>query len=256
MGWTKKANGEKKTYKKKQPFMTKTLATKRYNQVSTKLYYFKGNGVIAADNAGNGVAGWTTRTRIVPPPPATPYFMPGIPADFYRVSRGFAQYKVLAIKLVLHPANVGTESDMPGINTSPWQRGNCITWIEQQLYTGQQIASNISDVMNLGSAKMFIPRQKHSRTVYRPKGLPAWGTCDADVPDNQWVLDPWWGGIFWMINRSTPNTLGQNALPLFYYQTTLKVVFRGRNKGPGGGVTGVENTDPVFLLENNPSLVA
>lgn len=250
----KNGNGKKgykrpyyRPYATKATFVPRSLAIKRYNQVSTKTFYFKGNGTLAAGNGGNGLAAWSTRTRVSPPPPQQAYLTPGVPADFLRLSRCYNEYKILAIKLVLYPANIGTESDLPGPSANPFQRGNCITYFEQDLSSVQQLPQQITTVMNLGSAMMFMPRQKHTRVLYRPKGLPQWGQCDSDIPQSQWRLDPWWGGIFWIINNGTPN-----GPPIAYYQVTYKVIFRGRSKAPGGGVTGVENTNPYDLFGWSP----
>lgn len=253
MGWTKKTNGKKNGYKKPysraygtNKFMSKGLAIKRYNQVSTKTFYFKGNGTLQAGAGGLGFAAWSTRTRISPPPPATSYLTPGVPADFLRISRCYNSYKILCIKLILYPANVGTESDLPGISTNPFQRGNCVTYFEQDMSRNQQLPTLITQVMNFGSAKMFVPRNKHERTLYRPKGYPEWGQCDSDTPQSSWRLDPWWGALFWMINNGTAN-----GPPISYYQVEYKVIFRGRNKSPGGGITGVEDgyLNPEILLD-------
>ena len=238
----------KKSYKKtnrrkrRTRFMPRGLAAKKYNQVATKTFYFKGNGTLQAGVGGLGNALWSTRTRVTPPGGA-PFLTPGVPADFLRVSRAYNEYKILAIKVRLFPANVGTESDLPGVSANPFQRGNCITYYEQSLSTGQQINTLIPEVMNLGSAKMFVPRNRHNRTIYRPKGYPAWGQCDGDIAQPSWRLDPWWGGIFWMLNGGTPN-----GPPVHYYQVTYKVIFRGRNRVPGGTINQASNTDPVDIL--------
>lgn len=247
----RRRNYAKRTYKRrpygtKAKFVPKGLAIKRYNQVSTKTFYFKGNGTISGGATGNGFAGWSTRTRYQPPgiPPPPSYLLPGVPADFLRMTRAYNEYKILAIKLRLFPANVGTEGDLPGPNVNPFQRGNCITYMEQSLSRNQQFPTQITEVMNLGSAKMFLPRHRHTRVIYRPKGLPEWGQCDSDIPQSQWRLDPWWGGIFWLVNGATAN-----APPIAFYQVSYKVIFRGRNKAPGGGIAGVDNTDPLYLIQ-------
>lgn len=231
-------------YGTKAKFVPRGLAVKRYNQISTKTFYFKGNGTIGAGGGGNGIAGWGTRIRVVPPIPQVPYFTPGVPADFLRVSRCYSEYKILAIKLNLYPANVGTESDLPGASTNPFQRGNCVTWQEHNLATGIQLPGTIDQVMNLGSAKMTVPRHRHTRVLYRPKGFPGWGQCDSDIPQQRWALDPWWGSIFWIINGAT-----SNGPPISFFKVTYKVIFRGRNKAPGGGVTAnIGETDPAITL--------
>lgn len=237
-------NRRRKPFGTKAKFVPRGLAVKRYNQVSTKTFYFKGNGTVGAGGGGVGVAGWGTRIRVVPPLPFVPYYTPGVPADFLRISRCYSEYKILAIKLNLYPANVGTEGDLPGPSVSPFQRGNVVTWIEQSLATGVQLPNNINQVMNLGSAKMIVPRHRHTRVMYRPRGYPAWGQCEADIPQAQWRLDPWWGSIFWLLNGGT-----SNGPPVSFFKVTYKVIFRGRNKAPGGAVSSnIGETDPAITI--------
>lgn len=232
-------------YGTKPRFMPRTLARKKFNQIGTKTFYFKGNGQVGADAAtGTGLAAWGTRIRVTPLPPGTPYFTPGVPADFLRCSRLYAEYKILSIKLNLYPANVGTEDNLPGVSVNPWQRGNVVTYIEQSLSQSQQLPTTINQVMNLGSAMMTVPRRRHTRILYRPKGYPEWGQCDSDIPQSQWRLDPWWGSIFWLLNGSTPG-----GPPVSFYKVTYKVIFRGRSKAPGGGVTvNIGETDPTITM--------
>lgn len=221
-----KRRRHRKPYGTKARFVPKSLAIKRYNEVSTKTFYFKTNGTLVADGGGRINAAWLTQRR-VDPPTGAPYLAPPNVADFARISACYNEYKILAVRVRLYPANVGTESELPGISANPFNRGNAIMYTDQTIERGQQIPTEILTVMNYGSAKMFLPRHGHTRVMYRPKGYPQWGSVDNDTPPNLRKVDPWSGGLFLLLQGATPN-----GPPIFFYQNTYKIIFRGRSISP------------------------
>lgn len=228
-------------YGTKAKFIPRGLATKRYNQISTKTFYFKANGNILPNAGGQVNSTWLTK-RVVPAQGGNPsYQAPPTVADWVRISQCYSEYKVLAIKLRLFPANIGTESELPGISANPFNRGNALTFLDQSIQAGQQISTALNQVMNLGSSRMFIPRHYHTRTLYRPKGHPGWGNCDPEIPAPTRKPDPWWGGIFLLINGATPS-----GPQISFHQVTYKVIFRGRNISPPSPLP--LELDPVTLI--------
>lgn len=219
-------------YGTKPKFMPRMLAAKRYGQVSTKTFYFKSAGQINSDINGTVNTSW--RTQFGPVTPGDPNRMPNI-ADAYTFAECYTEYKVLAIKVKIFAANIGTEGGrLPGppptVIAPGVQRGNTVMYLDQDIRPGEQLPDNITDVMTLGSAKMIPSRvSQYTRTIYRKKGVPEWGCCDRNVPVSDRQPDPWYGGIF---------ILGNNARPLspqpilWYFTVTYKIIFRGRSFTP------------------------
>lgn len=243
---TKKAYARKRRkYAKKKTFMPRSLAVKRKQQISTKVFYFKSNGWIGTVGSNTNInKAWVTMRAILPPPPPPPldpypiFYVPNIGADYDRVSRVYQEYKILAMVVKLFPANVGTESDAPGITANPFNRGNSVTYVDNSIDPGTVSYNAIDQVMNLGSAKMLMSRHRHTRTIYRPSGNNVWGSCDPNAPVRTRVSDPWRGGIYLVANDVTP------GMPrVWFYTVTFKVIFRSRNFISAG-------TTP-FELEDN-----
>lgn len=211
----------KRGYKKK--FVPRGLAMKRAQQISTKVFYFKGAGKIAGNPQANIQEDFLTVFWQTQP---TAMVVPNIPGDFDQVSDAYQEYKVLAIRLTLYAANVGTGSAV--IQAAPnqvLQRGITCIYKDQEVIdpTLQPPPSSVTDVINYGSAKVIPSRvDKWTTTIYRPKGNPEWGNCDRNTPPAQRFADSWRGGIYMLANGCS------NQL-LWFYTTEYKVVFRGRN---------------------------
>lgn len=194
--------------------MPKGLAFKRMNQVSTKVFWFKYNGQIAI------------------PPIVETRFLPFLTQDlvdpavnvqqFQSVFNLYDQYKVLGMKVNLFPSNVGTE---PGsLITAATNRGDTIIWSDQRVDPTVPAPLFISEVIQNASARMIDSRRKYSRSLYRPKGKPSWGsTIDYNSADPS--PDLWNGSINVLINNASSNRT------LWYYTVTFKVVVRGRRQG-------------------------
>lgn len=206
----------RRAYKKK--FIPRGLASKRAQQISTKVFYFKDSGKISGDNAYNAQASWTTLVW----QPNQPHPFPNVPGDFNVISRGYLEYKILAIKINLFAANVGSEE------TLSVARGLTILWKDQDLIEGQTIPSAPLDIINLGSAKVIPSRSsKWSTTIFRSKGNPEWGNCDLDSPTVNKQADSWSGAIH-LDATGVSNTI------LWYWTSSYKVIFRGRAYGGDG----------------------
>lgn len=194
--------------------MPKTLARQRHNQISTKVFWFKRNGILQTNLAGNHYTAF--RTQEINVPATTPV---GWPA----VKTLYDQYKVLALKVRFFPANVGVEPDSVLIGGSnALLRGDTAVWSDQR-YDGTTPAS-ITEVINNASTKMINSRRAYTRTLFRARGHPDWG--DTQTPNN----DPWDAAIEILINNATPQPVGGTGPVLWYYTIQYKVLVRGRRQ--------------------------
>lgn len=214
----------RRPYGTKASFVPRSLAVKRYNNISTKTFYFKETGTIASDQQGRVIRVWNTLAQPSPPNPALPLRLPNV-ADCYEVAELYNEYKILAVRVRVYAANVGTE---PPIGPSPpftgFNRGSTVVYLDQKQTRNEQVAQNIPEVMNFGSCHMIPSRSdKHTRVMYRPKGYPKWGTCDRNVPVAEREPDQWYASINLLGNLATPN-----VPVLWYYVITYKIIFRGR----------------------------
>lgn len=235
----KKTYRRKRNYRRRRPniygtkpkFMPRGLAMKRYGQVSTTVKYFKAAGSINSDASGNTQISFLTQYQ--PVLPANPNRMPDI-ADSYTFAECYNEYKVLAIKLTLFAANVGTEpgiiTGVPGPNIAGFDRGDAVTYLDQEIRPNEPLPLLITNVMTLGSARMIPTRiSKFTRVLYRKKGLPGWGCCDRNVPLPDRVPDPWNAGIFVLGNNARQ---GLGVRPLWFFTVAYKIIFRGRSYTP------------------------
>lgn len=189
--------------------MSKTLRLKRMNQVSTKTFYFKVNSQVITSPGSDSHFG-TYRTRI--------NLSLLVPAGWPALTQLYDQFKVLGMTLKLFPAAVGTE---PAI-LNPWNRGDQVLWTDQRWDSNQQIPQYVSDIINNASARMINPRSPVTRSIWRPKGVPGWGSTSDLLGEP----DPWDGAIFHIINNA-PAQIGR---PLWYSTLQWKVTFRGRQQ--------------------------
>lgn len=226
--YARRKRPRRKPYGTKASFVPRGLAIKRYNQVSTKVFYFKQSGRLNSDSNGIVNQSWSTQVEVPPAPPGIPaYFkMPDI-SDNTLIEQAYTEYKVLALKVRIFPASVGTEplggqpaQTLPFI---PLFRGNTVMYVDNKVTANTQSPDDIEDVINLGSAKMINSRRPYTRTLYRPKGYPKWGNCDNNLPVQTRDPDPWWGSCILLANQATPS-----SPTLWFWTATYKVIYRGR----------------------------
>lgn len=193
--------------------MPRSLAFKRFNQVSTRVFWFKQNGTIAAPPTGNSY----TEFR---------WSLINTQAQFLLFREIFDQYKLLGFKVTLHPANVGTEptANPTPATALPFNRGNHLIWSDQRFDPNAQNPVFIANVINTASARMINPRRTQRRAIWRPHGKPAWGSMKdiANTGDN------WRATINLLINNSTLVVPPLQPPVLYFYTIQWKVVFRGR----------------------------
>lgn len=196
--------------------MPRSYAFKRHNQVATKVFWFKLAGITNVDAQGSNLAIFRTRGINQQPVPS------GKPEVFAL----YDQFKILAMRVRWFPANVGTEpgSGVAGPLQPYMARGNQVVWSDQRVDATLQVPQFITEVINNASSRMINPRRPYTRIIYRPKGVPAWGSCVDPVA----TPDQWNGAIYQLINDATPaSTSGR---PVWYYTLTYKVVVRGRRQ--------------------------
>lgn len=215
----------RRPYGTKAKFVPRSLAVKRYNNVSTKTFYFKEAGVIQSDALGNVIRQWNTLSKPAPPFPNNPLRLPQV-ADIENVAQLYNEYKILAVKVRVFASDIGTEpgpqGGAPGF--SGFNRGSTVMYLDQKATRNEVIPPLITDVMTYGSAKMIPSRcSKYTRVMYRPKGYPKWGTCDRNVPVSEREADPWFASVNLLANYATPN-----QEPIWFYTVTYKICFRGR----------------------------
>lgn len=195
--------------------MSKSLTFKRSQQISTKVFYFKQNGVISPDLAGNYYGNWRSANFLTAPAPFGVLDLFGL----------YDQYKILGYTVKWFPANVGIEPDSALFVSSGLLRGDCITWTDQRFEPTNPQPVNISGVINNASCKMINPRRPYRRSIYRSKGNPEWGSCQnyTTAPDS------WDSSIEMLVNGATASTATATPV-LFYYTVQWKIVVRGRRQ--------------------------
>lgn len=230
--WKKRTKRKPRLYGTKAKFMPRGLAQKKYGQVGTKCFYFKKTGTI---NSGtDGVSFFTFRTYDGQIASTTnPQRFPSV-ADSDFMAVGWTEYKVLALKVRLFAANVGSEGGQlstaglsqfaPGFN-----RGNAVMYIDQEVQKNEVLPTQIVNVMNRGSCRMIPARSsQYTKVMYRKKGVPEWGCCDRNVEPEDRNPDPWVASIEYLGNNAT-TTDAAGVRPLWFYTVTYKILFRGRN---------------------------
>lgn len=197
--------------------MSRSLAFKRHNQVSTKVFYFKQNGTIISDLAGNYYGNWRSRNLLTNPP-----------FGILQLFDMYDQYKILAYTVRFFPANVGIESDSAIFAAAGLKRGNTIVWSDQRFDSNQATPSSISNVINNASSRIINSRRPYKRTIFRAKGNPNWGSCHDYTTDP----DPWDSSIEILVNDATPSSLTPPlvSIQLYFYTVSWKVIVRGRRQ--------------------------
>lgn len=190
----------------------------RMNQVDKKIFYFKLNGQASSPPNDNQnyfnwrTLGFTQDNTVIPPQ------LSNIPQRFAVFSL-YDEYKVLGLSLKLFPSNVGTE---PGqtFEQAITNRGDQVMWSDQRFNGAGQVPTDVSVVLNHASARFIDPRKRYSRSLFRPKGYPGWGSCETPLI----VPDLWDGAIQLLVNNVTPDRA------LWWYTLTYKVLVRGRRQ--------------------------
>lgn len=193
--------------------MPRSLAMKRMNQVSTRVFWFKQNGVISPNTTGTNYSFWTARG-----------FNAASPTGWAALRTLYDQYKVLAIKVRFFPANVGIEPDSALFANNALLRGDTISWTDQRFDTTAVTPTAISDVINNASARIINSRRPFSRVIYRGTGYPEWAqTVGPTTPES------WNGAIEFLVNGATPASAASIPI-LWYYTVQYKVIVRGRHQ--------------------------
>lgn len=195
-------------------FMSRRMKFKRMNQVQGRVFYFKRNSFISADLAGNAYTYMSTRQL---------NDIQTQPVGWDALKLLFDQYKVLAMKVRMFPANVGVEPDSSVFAANALFRGDTIVWSDQRFDPVLQNPTSISEVINYASARMINSRAPYTRTIYRAKGYPGWANTRG--PPTQ---DPWNASIEIITNNATPSTPQAAGPTLWYYTVQWKVLVRGR----------------------------
>lgn len=218
-----KKYGKMTTYRKKSRalgtapvMMNKIVAFKRQNQVFNRVFWFKFNGLLASDLGGNIYQSFNTRAINL---------AGQIPVGFDALKSLYDQYKILAIRLKLFPANVGIEPDATLLAAGGLFRGDTAVWSDQRFDFGAQNPTQISQVINIASCKMINSRRPYTRTLYRAKGYPTWANTQGPG-----TADSWNGSIELIVNNATPQQAGGSAPVLWYYTIQYKVMVRGRTQ--------------------------
>jgi len=195
-------------------FIPRGLAAKRFQQVSTKTFYFKDNGTLVANVARKTRFDWLVQdlTGLTPP------------AQFASLKLLYEEYKVIAMEVRIFPAGVGTEANTAPVGgPGPFRRGDTVLW-QDQAEPLKDPTADISDLINIASCRMIDSRRKYKRTLYRPKGHPRWGTIDPAVA----LPDDWTGAISILSADTSAPAAPPAELRLWYWTRCYKVVVRGR----------------------------
>lgn len=193
--------------------MPRALARKRFNQVSTKTFWFKDNGTISNTVTGTYYTPFLTQNLVTSTPPG-----------FDDLCKLYDEFKVLGMYIKFFPANVGIEADSALFVSNGLLRGDAIVYSDQRGDVVPSAPQSISDKINQASCRMINPRRPYSRAIFRSTGNPDWGGCESitQQPD-QWV-----GGIYIFGQNTSILTLPALPLTLWYWTRTYKVIVRGR----------------------------
>lgn len=194
--------------------MSRVTRWRRENSIDTKVFWFKMNGTINANDQPYQYYEFRTN-----------FLAAGNPQGWACITQMYDQYKIMGFTYKLFPANVGTEptASGPGAATIHFDRGNHIIWTDQRFDPNVVLPSSIADVINTGSARLINPRRPFTKSIWRPKGKYQWGS----TRDLLTAGDAWTGSINHLINGATiqqPNQLRAS----FFYTLTFKVIVRGR----------------------------
>lgn len=201
--------------------MGRTQKLRRFNQVSTKVFYFKINGELTTDGSGNIYRAWTTRNLNVPSPGIP------VPAGWDSLKELYDQYKVIGMTLKLFPANVGIEPDATLLAAGGLLRGDTAVYSDQRFDSGAAAPTQINEVINKASCRMINSRRPYTRNLFRSRGYPTWANTQGPA-----TPDSWNGSIEILVNNATPESLTPPiTTPLLWYWTLqYKVVVRGRTQ--------------------------
>lgn len=191
-------------------FMSRGLRMRRQNQNSTRVFYFRENGIISSATIPSIYNRWITQDSY---PPTSPIL------TLQTCSKLYDQYKLLSMSVKLFPANVGDES--LGQVSFAVVRGNCAVWSDQRFDPSLQQPTLITQVINNASCRMIHPRRGYTKTIYRPRGYNKWGSCAVNIGET----DEWRGSIELL---QTETTTPAQPYQLWYWTRSYKVLFRSR----------------------------
>ncbi len=198
--------------------MSRTLQTKRYHGVDTRVFYFKQFGVIDSLLAN-----------------ATPQFRQFLtnglmdtnnPPSTANVRGLYDMYKILGMKMRFFVANRGLASmnQTAIVTRNQFVRGNHCLWVDQRHDPLQLTPTTIEEVISTASARLINPNRDYTISLWRPKGQFKWGSL-RDILVNP---DPWVGTINYLITDCTVTVPGQASQIFYYYTIEYKVLVRGR----------------------------
>lgn len=200
----------------KPKMMPRSYKWARENQVDTRTFWFKHNGIINLNDQPYQYYEFRTN------------FLYAInPQGWSQMIQLYDQFKILGFRYKLFPASVGIEATGGSTNiaTPIWlNRGNHLLWKDQRFDPNVQLPTAISDVINTASARLINARQPYTMSIWRPKGKYIWGST-KDFTGNQ--PDPWTGSINHFIEGGNIQPVG-DVKTIYYYTLQFKVVFRGR----------------------------
>lgn len=197
--------------------MSKTVATKRFHGVDTRVFWFKTNGRLTSLPAAQTPQFKSFKvTDLIGSPPQS----------LTALRHLYDQYKILGFKIKFFPANVGIEGAQLNTALGQFRRGNHCIWIDQRVDTPVIQPQDIGDIIGTASARIINPRRPYAAALWRPKGKPAWGSCKSPVTGG----DLWNGAIYYFIQDSTVTPPNGIASVFSYYTVQWKVIFRGRNE--------------------------
>lgn len=193
--------------------MGRSRFLRRWNQVDSRVFWFKTNAVIELNNNNHQYYEFRTSALDVLNP-----------QGWTQLKSMYDQYKILGYKYRLFPSNVGTESTAnAGAGALALDRGNHAVWIDQRFDPNVQQPTQISQVINSASCRLINPRRPYVVSIWRPRGKPNWGS----TRDIATAPDPWRAAINHLIEGGSVQPPATTKV-IYYYTIQWKVVFRGR----------------------------
>lgn len=192
--------------------MPRALQAQRFQNASTKTFYLKDAGTLTTDLNGVIEQVWSVQDI---------YSVP----QFAVIGNLYDQFKCLAMKIRLYPANVGIEPDPSAlpVGNNGLIRGNAGVWSEQRPGATTAFPSSITEMINYGSSRLINPRRPYQRAIYRAKGFPTWGGIESTATNDQWR------GVINLLQVDASAAAAGGISPvLWYWSRTFKIVYRGR----------------------------
>lgn len=192
--------------------MGRSQFKRRQYGTDTKVFWFKENGITHTPSAAPGVTGFYQPWRTFD------LSQVGSPSAFQTLARLYDQYKLLAMKVRIFPANPSVDDFLP------LRRGNIVVWTDQRYDSTVPVPTLISEVIGNNNARITNPLRRYAVAIYRPKGKPIWGSTKQMAT----LGDPWSGEINLLCNDCTVTPVGTPPSQLYYWTRQYKVIFRAR----------------------------